>query len=119
MVEPEPKPARPLVENVFATAVIENSNVRKVTEAEVNALHSIIRSKEHLNRNIISVNVGSIQSYGVHGGKFEHSIQIMINVSTGTLWEGSRSYLYHHLGRDVWNLRDGTQISLKRIHQKT
>ena len=118
VTEPEQKPVRPSIEYVFATAVIEKSIASQVSEAEINALQTIIRSKEHLKRNIISVNLGSIQSYGPRDGKFEHLIQIVINVNTGALWEGSRSYIYHHLGRDVWTMGDGTQISLKRIHQK-
>lgn len=114
----ESKPVRPLIEMVYATAVIEESNASKITDAEIKVLSSIIRSKEHLNRNINSLNIGSIQSYEIQGGKFEHIIQIVLSVNTVTLWESSRSYIYHHLGRDMWNLSDGTQITFKKIHQK-
>ena len=43
----EPEPVRPSIENVYVTAIIENSNASKVTEVEINTLHTIIRSKEH------------------------------------------------------------------------
>ena len=95
----EPKPARPTMEVVFATAVIEKLNATKITDAEIQALDNIIRSKEHLDRNIISLNIGSIQSYELQGGKYEHFVQIALNVNTATLWESSCSYIYHHLGQ--------------------
>ena len=113
--ETESKPFISAVETVFATTVIRKTQSSQVS----NALLSIIRSKEHLNRNIVSVNLGSVQSYQLQCGKFEHLVQVMIYVNTASLWESSRSYLFHHLGRDTWNLRDGTEISFKRIHLKT
>ena len=84
---------------------MENSNASEVTEAEISTIQTVIRGKEHLRRNIISVNLVSIQLYGQRNVKFEDLIKIVINVSTGTLWEGTRSCIYHHLGRDVWNMR--------------
>ena len=118
-LDTEPKPVRSAVETVFATAVIGDTDTSNVTNVQLNALLSIIRSKEHLSRNITSVNIGSVQSYQLGRGKFEHVLQIMIHVNTANLWENARSYIFHHLGRDIWNLRDGTEVKLKRIHQKT
>ena len=117
-LDTEPKPVRSAVETVFATAVIGDTDTSNVTNVQLNALLSIIRSK-HLSRNITSVNIGSVQSYQLGRGKFEHVLQIMIHVNTANLWENARSYIFHHLGRDIWNLRDGTEVKLKRIHQKT
>ena len=111
-------PVRPTVETVFATAVISHSFSSKVTESDIDYLLRIIKSKEHLNHNIISVELGSVRSYKEKGDKFEHEVQVMIKVKTVNLWESSRSYLYHHLGKDIWNLRDGTDICLRRIHHK-
>ena len=118
-VEIESIPSRPAVETVYATVVLEKTSESQVTNAEINAIQAIIRSKEHLNRNIISVNIGSVHSYQPRCGEFEHCIQIAIYVSTANLWESSRSYIFHHLGKHVWSMRNGSEISLKRIHQKT
>ena len=45
-IETELKPTGPVVETVFATAVIEKTFKNHVTQADLNALLSIIRSKE-------------------------------------------------------------------------
>ena len=118
-VEKEAKLVRPALETVYATAVFGKTFVSKITDTEIAALHRILGTKEHLNRNIVSLNLGQVQSYRQQDGTYEHLLQIMIHVNTASLWESSRSYIFHHLGRDIWNLRDGTEISLKRIHQKT
>ena len=118
-LDSELKPVRSAVETVFATAVIGETVTSNVTNVQLNALLSIIRSKEHLSRNITSVNIGLVQTYQLGRGKFEHLLQIMIHVNTANLWENARSYIFHHLGRDIWNLRDGTEVKLKRIHLKT
>ena len=112
-------PVRPAVETVYAIAVVKHSLSSRVTSSDIDYLHRIIKSKDHLSHNIISVDRGSIQSYNEMGDKFEHKVQIMIHVKTANLWESSRSYIYHHLGKDMWNLQDGTEFSLRRIHQKT
>ena len=112
-------PARPSVETVFVTAVISHSSSSQVTDSDINYLLRIIRSKEHLNQNIISVDLGSVQSFKENSSKFEHKVQLMVHVKTINLWENSRSYIYHHSGKDIWTLRDGTEVSLRRIHQKT
>ena len=112
-------PARPAIETVFATAVISHSSSSQVTNDEINYLLRIIRSKEHLNQNITSVDLGSVQSYKENGNKFEHKIQLMVHVKTINLWENSRSYIHHHLRKDIWNLRDGKEVALRRIYQKT
>ena len=116
--ESKPGPIRSFIETVFATAVIGKADAKQITNDHLNALLSIIKSKEHLTRNIVSVNFGSVQTYQLRCGEFEHLVQIMMDVNTANLWESSRSYLFHHLGRDTWDLRDGTEVNFKRIHQK-
>ena len=78
-------PARPAVETVLATAVISHSFLHQVTDSSIDYLIKIIRSKEHLNHNIISVDLGSVQSYKEMGDKFEHQVQLMINVKNVNL----------------------------------
>ena len=84
----------------------------------INFLLRIIRSKEHLNQSIISVDLGSVQSCKENGIKFEHKMQLMVHVKTINLWENSRSYIYHHLEKVIWTLGDGTEVALRRIPQK-
>ena len=82
------------------------------------ALSNILKSKDHLCRNISNVNFRNLQTYRVRAGKFDHSIQLELSVNTANLWESGKSYIYHHLGKDIWTLNDGTAISIVRIHQK-
>jgi hypothetical protein len=103
---------------VFATAVIDNSSRSQVTSTEINTLTSIIKSKDHLNRNIKFIDYRLIGTQHLGSGKFNHSLQVEMDVDTLNLWENDRSYLHHHLGKDTWTLQDGTFISLIRIHQK-
>ena len=103
---------------IFATAIFGNSNCSQVGSSEISALSSILKSKEHLCRNISYVNFFNLQTFRLNSGKYEHSIQVEIDVNTANLWESGRSYIFHHLGKDTWSLKDGVTISLIRIHQK-
>ena len=104
---------------MFATAIFSNSNKDRVTENEIGALSSVLRSKDHLCRNIKYIDNRNIRTtYLGNPGKYEHSLQVEVDVDTTNLWENARSYLYHHLGKDSWTLGDGTNICLIRIHQK-
>ena len=89
-----------------------------LTSAEIESLTSIIKSKDHLCRNICNVVFSNLRTFKLNSGKYEHSVQVEITVNTANLLENARSYIYHHLGKDTWTLRDGTAISLIRIHQK-
>ena len=84
---------------MFATAVISHSLSSQVTDNDIDHLLRIIKNKEHLNHNIISVDFGSYQSYKEMGDKSEHKIQLIIHVKTANLWESYRSYIFHHLGK--------------------
>ena len=106
------------IATIFATAVISNSNSSQVTPENISALSSILKNKDHLCRNISYLNYRSHGTLRLSNGNYEHSVQIEMDVKTGNLWESARSYIYHHLGRDVWTLNDGPSISILRIHQK-
>ena len=114
----EPSQPPPIV-TVYATAVFGNSSKDRVTEAEIGALSSVLRSKDHLCRNIKYIDYRNIRTtYLENLRKYEHSLQVEMDVDTANLWENARSYLYHHLGKDSWTLGDETNMSLIRIHQK-
>ena len=93
------------------------SSVNQISNVEVSTLTNILRSKDHLCRNITRVNLGNIQTYRDHRGIYEHSIYLELDVNTANLWESGRSYIYHHIGKDTWTLNAGTTISFVRIHQ--
>ena len=113
-LEPPPPPAV----TIFATAVISDALDSHATSSDVGALSSILKCKDHLCRNISYVNFSALGTQQLNSGKFEHSLQVEIDVNTANLWENPRSYIFHHLGRDRWTLRDGSSINLIRIHQK-
>ena len=108
----------PSLVKVFATVVIANALESQETEADIGTLASILKCKDHLCRNILNTTYNHLRTYQLNSGKYEHSLQWEIIVKTANLWENARSYIHHHLGRDTWNSRDGTSISLVRIHMK-
>ena len=106
------------VQTIFATAVISNTNMCQITPFHYQGLQSIFFSKDHLSKNVSSINYGGFTAYRQNSGKYELLLQIIIDVKTANLWESPRSYLFHHLGRERGTLKDGTSIQLVRIHQK-
>ena len=50
--------------------------------------------------------------------KFRHTIEIKLYVNTKKLWENARSYIWRHFGQDEWENRDGTKLTLNKIHMK-
>ena len=113
----EEVPKRPVYESVHATAEITNSK-KSITDVEINALNCIFfKSKEHLVRNIKGIESGVCQTVRNHEDGYRHLLPLIFSVDTTNLWENSRSYIFHHLGRDTWT-KDGTEIRLIRIHRK-
>ena len=82
---------------VYAPAVLENSPFHQVTRNQMDSLNKIIDSKEHLQRNILDFNFGSISSWEMGNQKFEQQIQIILKIKTAKLWENARSYFWKHL----------------------
>ena len=106
----------PIYESVYATAEIKCCKT-SVTDVEINALNCILKSRDHLVRNIRGVESGACQSVRDKDNGYRHLLPLVFTVDTTHLWENSRSYVYHHLGRDTWT-KDGTEIRLIRIHRK-
>ena len=89
---------------------VQNFKLHDNTPFHYQGLQSIFFSKDHLSRNVASINYGGFTAYRKDSGKYELLLQIIIDVNTANLWESPRSYLFHHLGRDRWTLNDGTTI---------
>ena len=102
---------------VYALATFHSENDHFM-ETDKAALRNILRSRDHLRKNIAAVSYGPIITNKDYTGNFKHSIQIIIHVDITHLWENARNYIYHHLGREDWVLGNGTVIKLSRIHTK-
>ena len=86
---------------------------------EMEILKRFVNSKDHLSRNIASIEFESVAYDGTDGcGTFEHSVQVKIAVLRRNLWQGARAYIFKHLGSDVWERGNGTTIAFSRIHEK-
>ena len=105
--------------DVYATAHFKQCPNAQITQDEIDSLGRFLTSKDHLGRNISNISIESVFSDGVnYNGTFEHSVQVKLQVWQSNLWQGARSYVWKHLGTDIWERGNGTKISLSRIHQK-
>ena len=81
------------------------------------SLAKILGNKDHLVNNIANFEYSYLSSKELRS-KFKHTVGLVIFVKTCNLWEGGRSYIWKHLGRDTWTLRNGSEVNIVRIHQK-
>ena len=102
---------------VYVTAEFINQECQ-LDETDIKSLKNVLRSRDHLCRNVISITYGPVQTYREKSGLFKHYMQFIMDVDVSQLWENPRSYIYHHLGRDTWTFSNGTNLELRRIHQK-
>lgn len=107
----------PPVVTIHATAVIDESPNSALTEEEFRSLGKIIQSKDHLVNNIENIEYSYLSTKEFRT-KFKHTVGLVIFVKTCNLWEGARSYIWKHLGRDTWSLNNGSEVNFVRIHQK-
>ena len=99
--------------------MLKNCPHARVTQDDVDSLGRFITCTDHLRKNIVKVHHDLVTYDGFDAnGTFKHSVHIRIEVRRRNLWEGARSYLWQHLGNDIWESSHGTMISLIRIHQK-
>ena len=110
---------QPEVAIVHATAVIENSPGEILTQADAKNLQDLIFRERHLQQNILNLEFGRQESRNVTNGKFKHTLEIKLFVSTKNLWEGPRSYIWKHLGQNEWKKGNGASAVFNRIHVKT
>ena len=103
---------------VHATAIFDQSPTQYLAQEEFESLGRFITNLEHLQRNIKNVVVDSYSTSTLGDGKFKHTACIRIYVKSERLWESGRSYVWKHLGQDIWERGNGTCISLRKIHQK-
>ena len=109
---------QPEVVIVHATAVIENSPGDILTQADAKNLQDLIFRDRHLEQNILKLEFGGQVSRNLTNGKFKHTLEIKLFVSTNNLWEGPRSYIWKHLGQNEWKKGNGSSAVFNRIHVK-
>ena len=107
----------PQVVVVNATAIIDDSPNQTLTNDDVQAIIKILTSKDHLANNIANIEYAYLSSREFRKN-FKHTVGLAISVRTSNLWEGARSYIWKHIGRDTWTLRNGAEVNIVRIHQK-
>ena len=108
---------KPVV-TINATAVIADSPNAVLTNDEINSIMRFLTNRDHLQRNISNVDYNYLSSEPLRNCKFKHTVGLKIDVKTENLWEGPRSYLWRHVGQDLWSRGNGSIISVVRIHQK-
>ena len=97
--------------------MIDNSPNEALTNDDINSVAKILTNRDHLAQNIVNIEYSYVSTREFRE-KFKHSVGIVISVQTCNLWEGARSYIYRHTGRDTWTLRNGSVVDIVRIHQK-
>ena len=105
--------------DIYATATFSQCPNVQLTQDDLVSLHHFITSEEYLKKNVARIHYDRVYTLGEnHTGSYEHSVQPRIVVKRLNLWEGARSYIWKHLGSDIWERSNGTLIKLSRIHQK-
>ena len=107
----------PAVVTINATAIIDDSPNEVLTNEDISSIVKILRNKEHLASNIVNIEYSYLSTREFRQ-KFKHTVGLAIFVKTCNLWEGARSYIFRHIGRDIWTLRNGSEVNILRIHQK-
>ena len=108
----------PAVVVVFATAVIDDSPEKNMSQSEFNNLEKLIFRENHLKANIVKFEHGENFTREMRKNCFKHTIELRIHVSTKNLWEGARSYVWKHFGQNEWSKRNGSSVVFNRIHVK-
>ena len=99
-----------IIEIVNAVGTFRNSPNTALGEDDVISLRKFIYSEEDLARNIVDVEFRQIGAW---------EIEVKLLVTKKNLWEGTRSYIWKHLGgQNFWDRSNGTKIKLEKIHVK-
>ena len=100
---------------VFATVLFDNSPYSSLQQEELESFTRCVNSMDHLAHNIANITVEGHDTSVVLNGRFKHEVQVKMNVRENNLFESANEYIFRHLGRDHWDRRNGTVISLIRI----
>ena len=99
---------------------LDNCPRKSLSSKDLRGVIGIIHRYEHLKLNVKNVDFGDYRTYrSSTNDRYDHSLWVILTVSTIKLWENARSYIWKHLGQNEWKIGDGTQLTMNRIHVKT
>ena len=108
----------PQLVTLHSTAVIDNSPFSSFSQDEWESIGRFATNKEHLRKNILNIRYCQSSTRYTGSDLFQHIVEIEIVVSTKSLWQSPRAYLWKHVGQDYWERGNGSRIRLTKIHQK-
>ena len=95
-----------------------NSPNSSLSKSDLKSLEGLIFRQNHMKENILKLEYGEYFSKKSRNQNFMHTIEIKLVVSTKKLWENARSYIWRHFGQSEWENKDGTKLTVNRIHMK-
>ena len=103
---------------VFGVVSFNNSPNSSLSKSDLKSLEGLIFRQNHMKENILKLEYGEYFSKKSRNQSFSHTIEIKLLVSTKKLWENARSYIWRHFGQSEWENKDGTKLTVNRIHMK-
>ena len=103
---------------IVITVIIEKSPFNLLAQEEIDSITRFIMQKEHMKKNITNIEYNLLPSRNSECGLFRHTISLRLSVKTLNLWETPRSYVFRHVGQDIWERGNGSEIRITKIHQK-
>ena len=103
---------------IHAEVSFDNSPNASLSQADLKFLEEIIFRLNHMRNNICRLDYGEYFTSKLRNQKFKHKLEIKLMVKTKNLWENARSYIWKHFGQHEWQHKDGTKLTMNRIHMK-
>lgn len=117
-VDPTPSP-QPEIIQVHCIATFENCPDSQISQDYGESLNRFLTSETHLEQNIASARSQHLSSRSLRNNTHVHTVSVVMDVRTSSLWESPANYVRKHLGlSNYWSRGNGTVIKLSRIHQK-
>ena len=82
------------------------------------AIYDLVTKEHHMRANIANVNIDHKSTRKFRSNLCTHTLSLVLTVKAPALWEGSRQYIWKHLGQNDWKRKNGTSINFVKIHVK-
>ena len=97
---------------VYCTATLENCPDKELTQDYADSLRRYFASEDHLCPDILSAVFNHVSTRKLRG-RFVHTVEVVLHVKIGRLWEKAASYIRKHFGAtNEWSRGNGTLIHL-------
>ena len=103
---------------VFGVVSFDNSPNSSLLQADLKSLEGLIFRQNHMKENIRKLEYGKYYSSKSRTQRFKHTLEIKLVFKTKKLWENARSYIWRHFGQQEWESKNGTKLTINRIHMK-